>query len=204
MTLPQIETRKGDVVEDYHGTPIADPYRWLEDPADPEVVAWTEAQNRRTRAFLDAIPARKRIEGRLTRLWDYPRWSIPEKEAGRAFFFKNDGLQNQAVLYVTLAPDADPVELLDPNALSEDGTVAVTAVSASDDGRLLGYALAEAGSDWQRLRVRDVDERDDLPDLIRWCKFSPIAWTRDSAGFFYSRFPEPGTVAAEDANNYNT
>ncbi|HEX5164374.1 MAG TPA: prolyl oligopeptidase family serine peptidase, partial [Thermomicrobiales bacterium] len=136
--------------------------------------------------------------------WDYPRWSIPEKEAGRAFFFKNDGLQNQAVLYVTLAPDAEPVELLDPNALSEDGTVAVTAVSASDDGRLLGYALAEAGSDWQRLRVRVVDERDDLPDLIRWCKFSPIAWTRDSAGFFYSRFPEPGTVAAEDANNYNT
>jgi prolyl oligopeptidase len=203
MTLPQIETRKSDVVEDYHGTSIADPYRWLEDPADPEVVAWTEAQNERTRAFLDAIPTRKRFEERLTQLWDYPRWSIPEKEAGRAFFFKNDGLQNQAVLYVTPTPDAEPVELLDPNALSEDGTVAMTAFSASDDGRLLGYALAEAGSDWQRLLVRDVDERDDLPDLIRWCKFSPIAWTRDSAGFFYSRFPEPGSVAAEDANNYN-
>ncbi len=203
MTLSQIDTRKGDVVDDYHGTPIADPYRWLEDPAAPDVVAWTEAQNSRTRGFLDAIPARERLRERLTTLWDYPRWSIPEKEAGRTFFLKNDGLQNQAVLYVAPAPEAEPVELLDPNTLSDDGTIALTAISPSDDGLLLGYALSEAGSDWQRLLVRDVDERDDLPDVIRWCKFSPISWTRDSAGFFYARYPEPGTVAPEDANNYN-
>ena len=203
MKLAPIETRKGDTVEDYHGTPIADPYRWLEDPADPEVIAWTEAQNSRTRGFLDAIPARERIRERLTTLWDYPRWSIPQKEAGRAFYLKNDGLQNQAVLYVAPSPDTEPVELLDPNALSEDGTIALTTFSPSDDGLLLGYALSEAGSDWQQLLVRDVDERDDLPDVIRWCKFSPIAWTRDSAGFFYARYPEPGTVAPEDTNNYN-
>ncbi len=203
MALAPINTRKGDTVDDYHGTPIADPYRWLEDPADPEVVAWTEAQNRRTRGFLDAIPARERLRERLTKLWDYPRWTIPQKESGRAFFLKNDGLQNQAVLYVAPTPDAEPVELLDPNTLSEDGTVALTNISPSDDGLLLGYALSEAGSDWQRLLVRDVDERDDLPDVIRWCKFSPIAWTRDSSGFFYARFPEPGTVAPEDTNNFN-
>ena len=203
MTLPRIETRTGDTIETYHGTPIADPYRWLEDPADPEVATWTAAQNRRTRAFLDAIPAREQLRERLTQLWDYPRWSIPHKEAGRAFFTKNDGLQNQAVLYVTPSQEAEPVELLDPNTLSEDGTIALTAFSPSDDGLLLGYALSEAGSDWQRLLVRDVDERDDLPDVIRWCKFSPIAWTRDSGGFFYARYPEPGTVAPEDTNNYN-
>ncbi|MGH9173813.1 MAG: S9 family peptidase, partial [Vicinamibacterales bacterium] len=201
--MAPIVTRKDAVVDDYHGTPIADPYRWLEDPDDPEVAAWTAAQNERTRAFLDAIPARARIHERLTRLWDYPRWSIPEREGGRSFYMKNDGLQNQAVLFVAPAADAEPVELLDPNTLSDDGTVALTSWSPSDDGRLLGYALSEAGSDWQRLLVRDVDERDDLPDLIRWCKFSPVAWTRDNAGFFYTRYPEPGMVAPEDQNNYN-
>jgi len=203
MPLPRIETRMDDVVEDYHGTPIADPYRWLEDPENAEVVAWTEAQNKRTRAYLDAIPAREKLRQRLTTLWDYPRWSTPAKEGGRTFYLKNDGLQNQAVVYYLPAPGAEPVELLDPNTLSEDGTVALTALSASPDGLLLGYAVAEAGSDWQQLHVRDVDERDDLPDIIRWCKFSPIAWARDNAGFFYCRNPEPGTVAPEDINNYN-
>ncbi len=203
MTLSPIETRKGDTVDDYHGTLIADPYRWLEDPTDSDVIAWTEAQNRRTHGFLGAIPARERLRKRLKHLWDYPRWSIPQKESGRAFFLKNDGLQNQAVLYVMPTDDAEPVELLDPNTLSEDGTVALTNFSPSDDGLLLGYALSEAGSDWQQLRVRDVEERDDLPDVIRWCKFSPIAWTRDSAGFFYARYPEPRSVAPEDTNNFN-
>lgn len=170
MTLSLIETRKDDTVEDYHGTPIADPYRWLEDPTALDVAAWTEAQNRRTRGFLDAIPARDRLKQRLTALWDYPRWSIPQKESGRAFYLKNDGLQNQSVLYVAPTAESEPVELLDPNTLSADGTIALTNFSPSDDGLLLGYALAEAGSDWQRLCVRDVDEGDDLPDVIRWCK----------------------------------
>jgi prolyl oligopeptidase len=194
--------RKDDVVDDYHGTLVADPYRWLEDPDDPDTAAWTTEQNQRTRAFLDAIPARERFRQRLTELWNFPRYSAPRREGGRYFVQKNDGLQDQAVLYTQDTLDADLVELLDPNALMADGTIALTNSAPSHDGALLAYALSSSGSDWQEIRVRDVVTRADLPDRIQWCKFTSIAWRHDGSGFFYTRLPEPGSVPPEDQNNY--
>jgi prolyl oligopeptidase len=195
--------RKDDVVDDYHGTLVADPYRWLEDPDDPDTQSWTAQQNERTRAFLDAIPARERFRQRLTELWNFPRFSAPRREGGRYFQQKNDGLQNQAVLYTRDSLDADLVELLDPNGLSADGTVALTSYTPSKDGTLLAYALSASGSDWQEIRVRDVSTRQDLPDVIHWCKFTSIAWRHDGSGFFYTRMPEPDSVPREDQNNYH-
>jgi len=203
MTLEPINTRTVDTVDDFHGTPVADPYRWLEDASDPEVLAWTEAQNRRTRDFLDAIPARERIQKRLTELWDYPRSGIPQKHGGRYFFQRNSGLQNQPVLYTQSTLDAEPELLLNPNTLSDDGTVALTSQSYSHDGRYLAYATSGGGSDWQEVGVYDVSSRDDLPDVIQWCKFTSVAWTRDGAGFYYDRMPEPGSVPKADQNHYS-
>lgn len=195
--------RKDTIVDNYHGTLVADPYRWLEDPEDADTLAWVAQQNDSTREFLDTIPARERIEQRLTELWNFARHTIPVRKGDRYFFFRNDGLQNQAVLYWQHTLDGDPVELIDPNALSDDGTVALTNIAPSNDGTLLAYALSASGSDWQELRVRDVASGQDLPDTVRWCKFTNIAWTKDGAGFFYSRFPTPGSVAPEDQNNYS-
>jgi prolyl oligopeptidase len=192
-----------DVVDDYHGTPVADPYRWLEDDDAPETVAWITAQNELTRAFLDAIPARERLKARLTALWDYPKYGVPHKHGGRYFFERNDGLQNQAVLYVQQALDGPATVVLDPNTLSADGTVALTNQALSEDGRLLAYGTSSSGSDWQEIRVRDVDSGRDYGDLIRWCKHTGIAWKHDGSGFFYNRLPEPGSVPAADQSNYS-
>jgi prolyl oligopeptidase len=198
-----IRTRRDDIVENFHGTEVADPYRWLEDAESAEVQTWTQAQNEVTRAFLDMIPQRQQIRERLQQLWDYPKQSIPTKRGGRYFFARNPGLLNQAILYVQPLLDAEPVELLDPNTLSEDGTIATTRQSYTKDGRLMAYAVAESGSDWQTIRVRDVDTQRDLPDIIHWCKFTSISWMPDGSGFFYSRYPEPGTVAPEDESHYS-
>ncbi len=184
-------TRKTNHIDDYHGTPVADPYRWLEDPDSPETRAWIDAQNKLTRAFLDAIPARARIHQRLTELWNYPKAQAPFKKGSRYFQFRNTGLQNQDVLYVREALDAAPRVLLDPNALSEDGTVAVNFYEVSADGRWLAYATSTSGSDWLRWRVRDVNTGDDLPDVLEWAKFSNAAWLHDSSGFFYCRYDAP-------------
>jgi prolyl oligopeptidase len=190
-------------VDDYHGVRVADPYRWLEDPDSPESRAWIDAENALTFAFLESIPERPRIERRLTRLWDYEKYGVPFKEGGRYFLFKNDGLQNQAVLYTLDALDAEPRPLLDPNTLSPDGTIALSALDISDDGRLMAYGLSASGSDWQEWRVRDIDTREDLEDHLLWVKFSGASWTHDNAGFFYSRYdePDPGSML-EDANYY--
>jgi len=204
MTLKPIPTRTVDTVEDYHGTPIADPYRWLEDAADPEVREWTEAQNARTQAWLgEHAPDRERIHARLTELWDFPKESAPTKRGGRYFAFHNPGLLNQPLLTVRDALDAEPRVLLDANTLSDDGTVATTNQSASRDGRLLAYALAESGSDWQTVRVRDVESGEDLADELRWCKFTNLAWLPDSSGFFYSRYPQPSGDPEELQNRNN-
>jgi prolyl oligopeptidase len=184
-------TRKGDVVDDYHGTQVPDPYRWLEDVDAPETVAWVAAQNRVTLGYLAQIPERERIRHRLTALWDYPKYGAPFKKGGRYFFFRNSGLQNQAVLYTQATLTAEPEELLDPNTLSADGTVALSTRALSEDGRLLLYSTSGSGSDWQEFRVRDVATRRDRPDHLKWIKFSGAAWTHGGAGFFYSRYPEP-------------
>ncbi len=185
------ETRKVDVVDDYHGTKVADPYRWLEDTDAPETKAWIDAQNEITFAHLGQIPERGAIRERLTRLWDYPKYGLPFREGGLYFFLKNDGLQNQAVLYVQPSLDAEPRVLLDPNTLSADGTVALSGAAVSHDARYLAYSTSSGGSDWQELFVRDVATGRDLEDHVRWAKFTGLSWTKDGRGFFYSRFPEP-------------
>lgn len=184
-------TAKAEQVDNYHGTIVADPYRWLEDPNSDETKAWIEAQNRVTFGYLQTIPARETISQRLTQLWNYEKYGIPFKEQNRYFYFKNDGLQNQSVLYTLPSLEAEPRVLLDPNTLSEDGTIALTGLSVSDDAKLMAYALSAAGSDWKEWKVRDVETGEDLPDHLKWSKFSGASWTTDNQGFFYSRYEEP-------------
>ncbi|HYU10028.1 MAG TPA: prolyl oligopeptidase family serine peptidase [Gemmatimonadales bacterium] len=193
VTYPQ--TRKDDAVDDYHGTKVADPYRWLEDVDSPETRSWVDAENRVTFGYLERIPERERIRHRLTELWDYPKYGAPFKKGGRYFFFKNSGLQNQAVLYTQVSLTAAPEVLLDPNTLSADGTVALSILTFAEDGRTMVYGTSGSGSDWQEFRVRDVATRQDHSDHLRWIKFSSAAWTHDGAGFFYSRYPEPAAGA---------
>ena len=186
-------THRSDHVDDYFGTKVPDPYHWLEDVDAPDTKQWVTDENVVTRRYLDAIPERAVIKDRLTAVWNYPKYGVPQKSAGRYFFTVNSGLQNQSVVYVQDGRRGAQRVLLDPNTMSSDGTVALTAWSATDDGHLFGYGVAAAGSDWEELRVRDVATGRDLPDTIRWAKFTGVAWTKDGRGFFYSRFPEPST-----------
>ena len=185
------ESPRGDVVDTLHGTEVADPYRWLEDPDAPETRAWIAAQNELTRGYLEAIPEREAIRARLTTLWNHERWGLPAKRGGRWFFTRNDGLQDQEVLCVADDLDADAQVLLDPNQLSEDGTVALANWMPSGDGRLVAWATSDGGSDWRTWRVRDVQTGEDLPEAIRWSKFSTIAWAPDDRGFYYADYPPP-------------
>ncbi|HIK05082.1 MAG TPA: S9 family peptidase [Trichormus sp. M33_DOE_039] len=189
MTYPH--THKSDQIDNYHGTLVADPYRWLEDPDSEATKAWVEAQNQITFAYLSKIPARDHIKQRLTKLWDYEKYGIPFKQGDKYFYFKNNGLQNQSVLYTLTSLDAEPRILLDPNQLSEDGTVALSSFEVSDNGKLLAYGISTAGSDWQEWKVRDVETGKDLVDHLKWIKFSGVSWTKDHQGFFYSRYDEP-------------
>jgi prolyl oligopeptidase len=182
---------KGAQVDIYHGVTIADPYRSLEDVDAPATTAWVGAENRLTDSFLASIPERTAIKNRLTKLWNYERYSAPFKENDHYFYFQNTGLQNQSVLFVQDGRDARPRVLLDPNVLSSDGTVALGGTAASDDAHYLAYALSTSGSDWQEIHVRDVTTGRDLSDTVKWVKFSNIAWTHDNRGFFYSRYDEP-------------
>jgi len=201
LTYP--ETRRDPIVEVYHGVEVADPYRWLEDADSAATQAWVAQQNALTEGFLNKIATRERIQSRLTELINYPRYSSPSKHGDRYFFWKNDGLQNQSVLYVQKTPDAEPRVVINPNALSADGTVAVTTAAVSWDGRLLAYGLSRSGSDEQEVKVRDIDTDRDREETLQWCRFTTIAWKHDGSGFFYSRFPDPNTVDPEDRMNYN-
>jgi prolyl oligopeptidase len=193
--------RKGDQTDDYHGVKVADPYRWLEDLDSPETRAWVEAENKLTFRFLESIPARTAIKERLTKLWNYEKYGIPFKEGHRYFYTRNSGLQNQAVLYTVMSLDAQPQLVLDPNTLSADGTVAVSGMQVSPDGKLLAYSLSASGSDWQEWKVRDVATSKDLSDDLKWVKFSGVSWTRDGKGFYYSRYDEPKEESLK-ATNY--
>ena len=162
------EAAKGDVVDDFHGTKVADPYRWMEDPDAKGTQEWVTKQNQLTRAYIDSYAAREAIEDRLKSLFNYERYSLPTREGDRYFFSKNDGLQNQNVLYMQKGLTGEPVVVLDPNKLSEDGTVALTGTSYTHDGSLLGYGLSSAGSDWQELHVRDIDAGKDFDEALKW------------------------------------
>ncbi|MEH2452673.1 prolyl oligopeptidase family serine peptidase [Nostoc sp.] len=209
LTYPS--SHKSNQVDNYHGTLVADPYRWLEDPDSEETRTWIEAQNQVTFGYLSEIPTREKIKQRLTKLWDYEKYGIPFKEGEylqdgsteRYFYFKNDGLQNQSVLYTLKTLEDQPKVLLDPNKLSEDGTVALSGLSISEDGKLLAYGLSTSGSDWQEWKVRDVETGEDLQDHLKWIKFSGASWTHDNQGFFYSRYDEPNEkTQLEDVNYY--
>ncbi|MDX2240517.1 MAG: prolyl oligopeptidase family serine peptidase [Leptolyngbyaceae cyanobacterium bins.302] len=193
---------KSDQVDNYHGTTIADPYRWLENPDSPETKAWVEAQNKLTFGFLEQIPERETIHKRLTKLWNYEKFGIPFKEGDRYFYLKNDGLQNQSVVYTLKSLTDQPTVLLDPNALSEDGTVALSGLEISKDGKRMAYGLSTSGSDWQEWKVRDIETGKDLPDVIQWVKFSGASWTKDGKGFFYSRYDEPNEKTRLERVNY--
>jgi prolyl oligopeptidase len=193
---------KVDQIDKYHGIDVPDPYRWLEDPDSDESKAWIEAQNQVTFDYLQHIPERESIKQRLTKLWDYEKYSVPFKEGDRYFYFKNDGLQNQSVLYTLTALDAEPRELLDPNKLSEDGTVALSGLAISEDGAWMAYGLSTAGSDWQEWYVRNIETGEDTPDRLKWIKFSGASWTHDHKGFFYSRYNEPNEATKLEDLNY--
>jgi prolyl oligopeptidase len=200
LTYP--ESRRSDHVDEYHGVSVPDPYRWLEDPDSVETKAWVEAQNKVTFSYLEGIPQRTALKERLTKLWNFERYGTPEQRGGRYFYTRNDGLQNQSVLYTAEALDAPPRELLDPNGLSSDGTVALVGWEVSEDGRFLAYGLAAAGSDWNEWRVREVATGRDLSDHLRWVKFSGVSWTPDNRGFFYSRYDEPQAGEVLTGVNY--
>ena len=184
-------TRRVDVTDDYFGTKVSDPYRWLEDDNSEETKAWVKAENEVTFKYLKKIKARKKIEKRLTELWNYEKYGLPWKKGGKYFFSKNDGLQNQSVLYVQTSPEAQPEVLLDPNKLSEDGTVALAITSVNEQGKYLAYGTSSGGSDWREIFVRDVETKKDLPDHLKWIKFSGASWSKDGKGFYYCRYPEP-------------
>jgi prolyl oligopeptidase len=202
LTYPN--TKRIDHTDDYHGTAVADPYRWLEDDVrkSPEVRDWVEAENKVTFRFLEAIPQRKILQARLKELWNYERFSVPFKKGGRYFYTRNDGLQNQSVLFTLATLDGPPRELLDPNKLSKDGTVALSGLEVSEDGKYLAYGIAEAGSDWQTWKVMEIDSGKTLPDEIKWVKFNEPTWTKDGKGFFYGRYdaPKTGTFTALNHN----
>jgi prolyl oligopeptidase len=188
--------------DDYHGTKVADPYRWLEDDHARATKEWVEAQNKVTFGYLEGIPYREKIQERLTELWNYERYGVPFKEGGRYFLTKNDGLQNQSVLYTMTRLDEGPRVLLDPNKLSPDGTIALAGYSITDDGALMAYGTSAAGSDWNEWKVRGIRTGEDRSDEIKWVKSSGASWTKDGKGFFYSRYDAPDETNKFKGVNY--
>lgn len=186
----------------YHGKTVPDPYRWLEDTDSAETRRWIDAQNALTRQVLDGIPHRDALQKRLKELWNFERYGVPFREGNRVFFYKNDGLQNQSVLYTMRSLDETPLVLIDPNTFSSDGTVALGGTSVSPDGRYIAYAISTSGSDWREWKVRDIDTGKDLSDHLKWAKFSGASWTKDGKGFFYSRYDEPKGNDLKEANYY--
>ncbi|MEY2550095.1 MAG: prolyl oligopeptidase, partial [Verrucomicrobiota bacterium] len=193
---------KGGQVDDYFGTKVADPYRDLENVDADATKKWIEAENKLTFDYLATIPERKKINEKLTALWNYEKFTIPFHEGGRYFFSRNTGLQNQNVVFTSDKLPADGKVLIDPNALSKDGTVALSGIDITDDGKLMAYGLAVAGSDWQEWKVRDIETGKDLSDDVQWVKFSSASWKKDGTGFFYSRYDAPASADQLKQANY--
>ncbi len=199
------QTRRIEHVDTYHGTEVADPYRWLEDDVrkSEQVAQWVAAENKVTFRYLESIPQRERIRARLTELWNYARYSSPFKKGGRYYYLKNDGLQNQAVLYTMDSLRGKARVLIDPNQWSKDGTIALAGTAPGDDGKYIAYRVAEAGSDWATWRVMEIASGRVLDDELKWVKFGGASWTKDGKGFFYSRYPEPEEGAEFSQLNFN-
>ncbi|QDU97825.1 prolyl oligopeptidase family serine peptidase [Lignipirellula cremea] len=197
------ETKKCDQVDDYHGESIADPYRWLEEADAEDTKAWVVAQNKVTESYLSQLPQRDKFRERLTELWNFERFGTPRQKGGRYFYTRNDGLQNQSVLCVAESLHAEPRVLLDPNQWSKDGTVDLASWIPSDDGKLLAIGVSHAGSDWTEWKVVDVDTGKERSDLLKWVKFSGVAWTPDNSGLYYSRYAEPAPGEELTGANYN-
>lgn len=199
-----VKTKREQVVENYHGTLVADPYRWLENPENEEVKQWVDEQNEKTQSYLSTYPKREEVKEKLINVWNFPKYSVPRKEGEYYYFHKNDGLQNQAVFYRTSDLQSENLEVvLDPNTMNEEGTAAITNLSFTKDGKRLAYGISLNGSDWQEIYIRNLETGENEPDVIKWCKFSSIAWNEEGTGFYYNRFPEPGTVPAEEESFYN-
>ena len=197
------DTEMGDVVDDYHGTLVADPYRWLEEIRDPAVEAWVEEQNALTFSYLDGIAGRDSVFDEMMSRVDYERFTAPTEAGGRYFYTRNDGLQNQSVIYVSQGIDGEPQVLLDPNLLSDDSSVSLKAWMPSDDGSLLLYARSVSGSDWCDWYVRDVATGQDMPEIVRWGKFGSASWGADNHGFYYLTFPVPEEGQEHLSQNVN-
>lgn len=195
------KAKKVDQVDDYFGTTVADPYRWLEDPDSADTRAWIEAENKVTFGYLRKLPQREPLRERLTKIWNYEKYSAPFKRGDKYFYYKNDGLQNQSVLYVTSSPEDAGRVLLDPNKFSKDGTVALSGLAITDDGKTMAYGVSKAGSDWREFKFLDIQTGKELPDHLVNIKFSGVSWTKDGKGVYYSRYPEPNEgTKLEDAN----
>ncbi|MDD3490625.1 MAG: prolyl oligopeptidase family serine peptidase [Paludibacter sp.] len=202
QTQPKLnypETAREDVTDNYFGTEVAEPYRWLENDTSAATGEWVIAQNELTYSYLDNIKFRPALKERLTKIYDYPKYGSPFKKNDKYYFFKNDGLQNQSVLYSQASLDAEPEVLLDPNKLSDDGTVALSQIAFSNNGKYLAYSIARSGSDWNEIYIMDLATKTLLKDVIKWVKFSGIAWQAD--GFYYSAYDAP--VAGKEFSNKN-
>ena len=195
--------RREDQVDDYHGTKVSDPYRWLEDPDSNETAEWVAKENHLTNAYLEKIPHRAPLRKRLTELWNYERYTTPYKRAGTYFWRKNDGLQQQSVVYMSKSMTAEPKVVFDPNTWSKDGTIALAGMTVSNKGRHIAYGVANAGSDWRTWKVRDVKTGKDTTDSLDWLRGSSVSWTKDDKGFYYGRFPEPEAGKVKTAANTN-
>ena len=183
--------RKDATVDDYNGVKVGDPYRWMESLDSKDVADWVAASNAVTEPYLASLPLREYFQKRLTELWNYPRTGLPVVEGGRLFYARNTGLQKQAPVFMRAGIDAAPQLVIDPNTISQDGSISLSEWSPSPDAKLFAYGLSEGGADWRTVHVRDLTTGKDLPDEVHWMRFSNIAWTKDSKGFFYSRYPEP-------------
>jgi prolyl oligopeptidase len=192
--------RRADVVDEYFGVKVADPYRWMEEADSKEIAEWVAAQNRLTAAYLERSPLREHFRRRITELWNYPRLTTPIVENGHLFYRRNSGLQLQSPVYMRRGMSAPPKLVVDSNALSPDGSVSLANFRASPDARFVAYTLAEGGADWQTVYVREVATGRDLPEALKWMRFSGLSWTSDSRGFFYSRYPEPPPAACSKLN----
>lgn len=197
-----IKARKCDVLENYHGTMVPDPYRWLEDPDSGETKAWSEYQNNLSHEYFKKIATREDYEKGLTKIWGYTETNVPTRKNNYLFYTKKDGLENQPKLYIENDSGESKV-VIDPNKFSDNGTIALTNYSISKDCNLIAYATSVNGSDWQEIRFRNLHTGEDLEDVIKWCRFTNIVWSKEDKGVYYGRFPEPGTVNPEDSSNYN-